>query len=59
MTWSTLSAEGIGMGEVFLKVDFVDQLHGWVLTTPDSSTWESLKRYRTENGGENWSLLAP
>ena len=59
MTWPTLSAQGIGMGEVFLKVDFVDQLHGWVLTTPDSSTWESLKRYRTENGGENWSLLAP
>ncbi len=59
VTWSALSAEGIDIAEVFLRVDFVDQQHGWVLTTPSSDTWEPLKHYRTEDGGASWSLLAP
>ena len=59
ITWSASSTEGIPTGEVFLKVDFVDSLNGWVLTTPDSSTWETLKFYRTADGGANWTLLLP
>jgi photosystem II stability/assembly factor-like uncharacterized protein len=59
VTWSAVSATGIAVDEIFLKVDFVDQQNGWVLTTPDSSTWEPVKLYRTVDGGESWSLLLP
>lgn len=59
ITWSESSTAGIATGEVFLKVDFVDSLNGWVLTTPDSSTWETLKFYRTVDGGTSWILLLP
>lgn len=59
LTWSAGFMGGIPPGEVLLGVDFVDSQHGWVLTTPDSITWEPLKFYRTEDGGESWVLLLP
>jgi photosystem II stability/assembly factor-like uncharacterized protein len=59
LTWSTVAATGISVGEFFLKVDFVDSLNGWVLTTPDDMTWEPLNLYRTTDGGASWELLLP
>jgi photosystem II stability/assembly factor-like uncharacterized protein len=57
LSWSLLETPGIPVGEFFLKVDFVDDQHGWVLTTPDSYTWAPLKFYRTIDGGNNWILI--
>ena len=59
LTWTAASTTGIPPGEYFLKVDFVDSLHGWVLTTPDDMTWDPLKLYRTTNGGTSWEFLLP
>ncbi|HOE69968.1 MAG TPA: YCF48-related protein [Brevefilum sp.] len=59
ITWTAMAASGIPAGEVLLKVDFVDSLHGWVVTTPDEMTWEPLKLYRTTDGGASWELLLP
>jgi hypothetical protein len=59
VTWSMLASTGIPADEFFLKVDFVDSLHGWVLTTPDDMTWDPLKLYRTTDGGASWVLLLP
>ncbi len=58
-TWSAVSTMGIAPGEFFLKVDFLDSQTGWVLTTPEDQSLESLKLYRTDDGGENWALLLP
>jgi photosystem II stability/assembly factor-like uncharacterized protein len=57
--WTTMATTGIPPGEFFLKVDFVDSLHGWVLTTPDDMTWDPVKLYRTTDGGASWVLLLP
>jgi photosystem II stability/assembly factor-like uncharacterized protein len=57
--WSPVTTNGIPAGTTFLRVDFVDNQHGWVLTTPDSDTWEPLIFYRTTDGGENWEQLLP
>ena len=59
MTWSAMATSGIPAGEVLLKVDFVDSLHGWVVSIPDEMTWEPLKLYRTIDGGASWELLLP
>lgn len=59
LTWSTLATMGIPAGEFFLKVDFVDSLHGWVLATPDDMTWDPLNLYRTIDAGASWELLLP
>jgi len=59
LNWSALSTSGITAGSFFLKVDFVDSLHGWALTTPDDYTWEPLEFYRTEDGGATWVQLLP
>jgi photosystem II stability/assembly factor-like uncharacterized protein len=59
LTWTAASTTGILAGEFFLKVDFVDSLHGWALTTPDDMTWDPLKLYRTTDGGASWVLLLP
>ena len=58
-TWSTVSTNGIPAGEFFLRVEFVDSQHGWVLGTPNESTWNPLNLYRTTDGGANWTLLQP
>jgi len=58
-TWSTVATNGIPSGEFFLRVDFVDSQHGWVLGTPDETTWTPLNLYRTTDGGENWTKLLP
>jgi len=59
LTWTLVTTPGIPVGEFFLKVDFVDSLHGWALTTPDDSTWEPLNFYRTIDGGASWDQLLP
>jgi len=59
VTWTTVAAPGIPAGEFFLDVDFIDSQHGWVLTTPNESTWEPLKFFRTTDGGANWTQLLP
>ena len=58
-TWSLLAASGITNGEFFLGIDFVDGQQGWAVTTPDDSTWDPRKLYRTTDGGESWTLLSP
>jgi len=59
LTWSPVTSPGIPVGEYFLKVDFVNDQHGWALTTPDDSTWEPLHFYRTTHGGASWEQLLP
>lgn len=59
ITWSEMTTLGIPAGEIFLKVNFVDSLHGWVLATPDDMTWNPLKLYRTTDGGVSWDLIQP
>lgn len=59
VTWLPTATTGIPASELFLKVDFVDSLHGWVMTTPDEMTWDTLKLYRTSDGGDNWQQLLP
>jgi photosystem II stability/assembly factor-like uncharacterized protein len=57
--WSIVTGSGLPAGEFFLKVDFVDDQNGWVITTPDDSTWSPLKLLRTTDGGSNWTQLLP
>ncbi len=57
--WSPASTSGIAAGEVILKVNFVDGQHGWVVTTPDESTYIPLNLYRTTDGGTTWTQLVP
>ncbi len=59
ITWSALTTAGIPASEVFLQVDFVDNLHGWVLTTPDEMNMVPIHLYRTVDGGSTWVLLSP
>jgi photosystem II stability/assembly factor-like uncharacterized protein len=59
LNWSFLGANGIPSGEYYLDVDFVDDLNGWVLTTPDDYTWTPLNFYRTTDGGDTWVQLLP
>ncbi|HEY9122634.1 MAG TPA: hypothetical protein VIM80_06530 [Brevefilum sp.] len=59
VTWSLPAMAGIPAGEFLLKLDFVDDQHGWVLATPDEDTWEPRKLYRTDDGGANWTQLLP
>ncbi len=58
-TWTANTLSGIGTGEIFLDVDFVDDQHGWVITTPNPDTWSPRKLYRTTDGGSNWVQLLP
>ena len=57
--WSPMPAGGIGADEVILDVDFVDAQHGWVVATPDESTYTPLIFYRTTDGGTTWTQLLP
>jgi photosystem II stability/assembly factor-like uncharacterized protein len=59
LTWLEMSSTGIPGGEIYLKVDFVDSQHGWVLTTPDEDTWARLYMYQTRDGGASWTRLMP
>ncbi len=59
MTWSAMALSGIPATETILQVDFVDGQSGWLLTTPDDSTWTPLNFYHTEDGGATWTQLLP
>jgi hypothetical protein len=59
VTWTLNTISGIPLVEFILKVDFVDDQHGWVLATAGGHGWEPLKLYRTSDGGANWELLLP
>lgn len=59
ITWTLNTVSGIPLVEFILKVDFVDDQHGWVLATAGGHGWEPLKLYRTSDGGTNWELLLP
>jgi photosystem II stability/assembly factor-like uncharacterized protein len=59
LSWSLVAADGIPDGETYLVVDFVDSMNGWVIATPDDTTWTPLKLYRTMDGGDTWILLLP
>jgi photosystem II stability/assembly factor-like uncharacterized protein len=59
VVWFAPETSGIPDGEFFLKVDFVDENNGWVLTTPNDDTWDPVKLYRTTDGGASWMLLTP
>jgi photosystem II stability/assembly factor-like uncharacterized protein len=56
-TWTVVPAVGIPAGTFFMDVEFVDEVHGWVVTTPDGDTWKPLAVYRTVDGGASWTLL--
>ena len=56
-TWTVVPAVGIPAGTFFMDVEFVDDMNGWVVTTPDGDTWEPLEVYRTVDGGASWTLL--
>ncbi len=56
-TWTVVPAVGIPAGTFFLDVEFVDEVHGWVVTTPDGDNWEPLEVYRTTDGGASWTKL--
>ncbi|HAF48340.1 MAG TPA: hypothetical protein DCL08_03755 [Anaerolineaceae bacterium] len=58
-TWFLSVMTGLPAGEFLLKLDFVDDQHGWVLATPDDETWDPLKLYQTDDGGANWTHLLP
>jgi len=59
ISWMPAALTGIPEGDILLFVDFVDELHGWVVTTADEATLEPLNLYRTGDGGESWRLLNP
>jgi len=59
VTWSLTAMAGIPAGEFLLKLDFVDDQHGWVLATPDKDTWDPLKLYQTSDGSATWTQLLP
>jgi photosystem II stability/assembly factor-like uncharacterized protein len=59
VVWFVPSMTGIPEGAFFLEIDFVDENHGWVLTTPSDETREPVRLYRTSDGGETWTSLTP
>jgi len=58
VSWAPVGG-GFPAGETILTVDALDGEHGWAITTPDESTRDSLKLYRTTDGGESWAQLLP
>ena len=59
LTWEAVVTAGIPAGEDFLKVDFVDGDHGWLLTYLENGAETSRKLSQTDDGGESWILLQP
>lgn len=59
VTWTPSGMTGIPAGDGILNLDFVDDQNGWVLTTPDESTWTPLRLFRTTDGGASWTQLLP
>jgi photosystem II stability/assembly factor-like uncharacterized protein len=59
LTWSSPAMAGIPPADFILNLDFVDDLNGWALTTPDDYTWSPLRLFRTTDGGATWTPLLP
>ena len=59
MNWNPVTISTGPVGEFLLKINFVDDQHGWAIATPDDETWEPRKLYRTSDGGVNWTQLVP
>ncbi len=59
LNWSPLTISTGLVDEYILRVDFVDDQHGWIITTPDDSDWDPVNLYRTTDGGMNWIQLLP
>ncbi len=58
-SWFVPAYEGIPDSESFLKVEFVDESNGWVLTTPNDDTRNPVRLFRTTDGGVSWTPLIP
>jgi len=54
-TWSSVKPD-VSFTDSFMSMDFVSPQVGWVLAM-DSST-SAIQLYRTEDGGQTWSLLS-
>jgi photosystem II stability/assembly factor-like uncharacterized protein len=59
VTWTAPAMAGIPPADFILNLDFVDDLNGWVLTTPDDYTWMPLRLFHTTDGGASWTQLLP
>ena len=59
VTWTAPVMAGIPPADVILNLDFVDDLNGWALTTPDDYTWAPLRFFHTTDGGATWTQLLP
>lgn len=42
-----------------LRIDFVDELHGWALASADPNAPADLWLYRTSDGGRTWERMTP
>ena len=58
-TWTAPAMAGIPPADFILNLDFVDDLNGWALTTPDDYTWVPLRLFHTTDGGATWTQLLP
>lgn len=59
LTWTAPAMAGIPPADTLLRLDFVDNMNGWVLTTPDDYTWTPLRLFHTTDGGSSWTQLLP
>lgn len=54
-TWTAPAMAGIPPADFILNLDFVDDLNGWALTTPDDYTLVPLRLFHTTDGGATWT----
>lgn len=59
LTWTSPAMAGVPPADYILKLDFVDDMNGWILTTPDDYTWTPLRLFHTTDGGASWTQLLP
>jgi photosystem II stability/assembly factor-like uncharacterized protein len=54
--WRVLADPSGSGGDIYLSIEFVDALHGWLL---DNGSQPPLALYATDDGGSSWRLLTP
>lgn len=59
VTWTAPAMTGIPPADFILNLDFVDDMNGWILTTPDDYTRVPLRLFHTADGGATWTQLLP